>query len=171
MEKCIFDRSRGIKESATIEYKANWKVVESWICYKTSGGTHKTHSGKVVGCSNPSNAQPLERVWTGSSEWSDTKPNSKTITLYMKDIPPPPEGGAKIQKVDDRDGTPLKGIGFQFSTTIKSYDWYDSTDVYHWVDHGWWSSYYYSWTEEYHPVLTQKVFPNVSFLAVKMYLQ
>jgi len=136
-----------IKNNAVTEYKANWKVVEKWICNKTSGGTHKTHSGKVVGCSNHKNAQPLERVWTGSSEWSDTKPNSKTITLYMKDPPPPPEVGAKIQKVDDRDGTPLKGIGFQFSTTIKSYDWYDSTDIYHWVDHGHREYWYSSWTD------------------------
>ena len=136
-----------INNEVTTSYTADWKVVEQWRCYATSSGQHHTSTGRPTACGNTSSAQPLERVWTGKDSWKDTTTKTKTITLYFRDIPPPPEVGARIQKLDDRDGTPLQGIGFSFSTTIMSYDWYASQDIYHWEDHGWTEYWSYTYTD------------------------
>ena len=153
-----------ISNEITVSYSAHVKIQEAWICYETYPNkkevdgviTHHGHS-----CYNKENAQPLERVYENNETWTDTKnAKQKPIKLKFKepDTPPPPgkddpddpkpdQGGAKIRKIDDRSATPLENVGFTFSTTIESYDWYDSDEKYHWVDHGYWASSSYTWTD------------------------
>ena len=122
-----------IKNKAVTKYKADWKISERWECYATSEGSHNGHS-----CYNHYNAQVLEKVSTRKKdEWENDKSITKTITIYMKgsSIPKPSKAGATIQKIDDRGQDALEGVGFTFSTTIKSYDCYDSKEYYHWVTH------------------------------------
>ncbi len=123
-----------INNTITTSYTANYKVVEEWRCFEVSDGSHNGH-----GCYKVGNAQPLERVYENTESWTNSATKSKTITLKLTppDIPPPPPdvetAGAKIKKIDDRNGTPLEGVGFSFSTTIMSYDLIYSQDIYHWV--------------------------------------
>lgn len=129
-----------IDNTMVSSYTANYKVVEHWSCVRVEG-TH-TH-----GCRDKNKAQCLERVWERPDNWTEPETKSQTVKLYLKNPSIIEEAGAKIQKLDDRDGTPLQGIGFSFSTTIMSYDWYASQKMYHWVDHGYSVSYSYTYTD------------------------
>ena len=129
-----------IDNTIVISYTANYKVVEYWSC-KGVSGYHNGH-----GCSDKSKAQGLERVWEKSESWTKPETKPQTVKLQLKNPTRREEAGAKIKKIDDRDGTPLEEIGFSFSTTIMSYDWYASQVIYHWEDwgHTEWSSYSYT---------------------------
>lgn len=145
-----------IKNETVIKYQADWKIVEKWYCYSTSGGGANAHHGHS--CYDPDDAQPLERISTKDDKWEDNKTKEIPVKIYMKGVPQPDpeEGGAKLQKIDDRGQTPLEGVGFTFSTTIKSYDCYKSVDHYHWV------TYY---DTRYRPV---PIFKKGKFVGIKM---
>ena len=122
-----------ISNEITVSYNAHVKIQEKWYCVETSEGSHNGHT-----CYNKDNAQPLERVYEKNIDWTETNSKIKTIKLKMKEsnIKVEKEGKAQIKKIDDRSATSLENVGFTFSTTIKSYDLYNSVNHYHWVDHG-----------------------------------
>lgn len=106
-----------INNTKTYSYTAEYEIIEHWECFKASNGSHNGHR-----CSNPNNAQHLERRWRQGQGWKEEETKSKTIKIYFGNKPSEEKAGVSLQKLDDRDGTALEGIGFSFSTTIWSYD-------------------------------------------------